>query len=285
MDVLDFLFSDKRLISKLVLKGGTAINLLCTNLKRLSVDIDLDFIGTIDPKKVQIERAEILSLIERHLEMDDYYLSAESRNNYALSSQTFLYRNASGNMDTIKIEINFLNRIHVLEPIKTSFTKFGKIHKVTALRKEELYGSKIAALIDRTKPRDLYDIYQFVCSGSSVDSAGLLLSLLFYLSIDDIYEFPGAISPKIDAITYKDIRAELKPVLAKDDSFLLSEAKSVVKDFLLKISLTENEKSFLLSAKNKIFDFGLLSSNHNFVERMSNHPMVLWKKSQKSFKH
>lgn len=42
--ILDFINSDSDTSGKLVLKGGTAINLFVFDLPRLSVDIDLDFL-------------------------------------------------------------------------------------------------------------------------------------------------------------------------------------------------------------------------------------------------
>ena len=56
LDVLAFIDSDlDPSHEKLVLKGGTAINLMITNLARLSVDIDLDYIGSLDKEKMGIE--------------------------------------------------------------------------------------------------------------------------------------------------------------------------------------------------------------------------------------
>lgn len=43
MDVLEFINNNPFLKDKLVLKGGTAINLTVFDLPRLSVDIDLDY--------------------------------------------------------------------------------------------------------------------------------------------------------------------------------------------------------------------------------------------------
>ena len=46
LDVINFISTDlDPLGEKLVLKGGTAINLMYTNLARLSVDVDLDYVG------------------------------------------------------------------------------------------------------------------------------------------------------------------------------------------------------------------------------------------------
>jgi len=44
MDLLEILFSSEWK-DKIVLKGGTAINMFYFNMPRLSVDIDLDYLG------------------------------------------------------------------------------------------------------------------------------------------------------------------------------------------------------------------------------------------------
>jgi predicted nucleotidyltransferase component of viral defense system len=44
-DILEYINTDPILKGKLALKGGTAINLTIFNLPRLSVDIDLDYLG------------------------------------------------------------------------------------------------------------------------------------------------------------------------------------------------------------------------------------------------
>lgn len=47
MDLLSDFASFPQLKNKIVLKGGTALNLFFFNLPRLSVDIDLNYIGNI----------------------------------------------------------------------------------------------------------------------------------------------------------------------------------------------------------------------------------------------
>ena len=56
IDVLEFINTDIYLKDKLALKGGTAINLTFYNYLRLSVDIDLDYIGSNDRKQMMIDR-------------------------------------------------------------------------------------------------------------------------------------------------------------------------------------------------------------------------------------
>ena len=49
---------------RLVLKGGTAVNLFYLELARLSVDIDLNYIGQLDREEMQRERPEIVHATE-----------------------------------------------------------------------------------------------------------------------------------------------------------------------------------------------------------------------------
>ena len=56
LDVLSFIDHQLDLSHKnLVLKGGTAINLMLTNLSRLSVDIDLDYIGSLAKEQMVVD--------------------------------------------------------------------------------------------------------------------------------------------------------------------------------------------------------------------------------------
>jgi len=43
----------------LVLKGGTALNLMFGSPARLSVDLDFNYIGQEDPVQMQVDRAEV----------------------------------------------------------------------------------------------------------------------------------------------------------------------------------------------------------------------------------
>jgi len=73
---------------RLVLKGGTAVNLFYLELPRLSVDIDLNYIGQLNPEEMQRERPEIVKAAEQICKVlgyklqrgaDDYALAPEQR--------------------------------------------------------------------------------------------------------------------------------------------------------------------------------------------------------------
>ena len=136
IDILDFINSDIKLNRKLILKGGTAINLTIFNLPRLSVDIDLDYSINYCKEKVLEERMAIKEVLENYLLENDYVITDETREHYALLSLHCSYVNSIGNKDNIKIEINFLDREHILSPVykeiiilKRKTNKTGNIHK------------------------------------------------------------------------------------------------------------------------------------------------------------
>ncbi len=59
MNLLDGFRSHPLLKKQLVLKGGTALNLFSFNLPRLSVDIDLNYIGAVDRVTMIAERPKV----------------------------------------------------------------------------------------------------------------------------------------------------------------------------------------------------------------------------------
>lgn len=59
-DALSFMEKDEILSETLALKGGTAINLTIFDLPRLSVDIDLDYVGKL-PRDEMLSQREIIT--------------------------------------------------------------------------------------------------------------------------------------------------------------------------------------------------------------------------------
>lgn len=94
---------------KLALKGGTAINLLYMDLPRLSVDIDLDYIGSLDKEEAIKDWEIIMDSIDGFMSKEGYVVSAKSRGSAILVSRTYSFTNAFGNKDNIKVEINFID--------------------------------------------------------------------------------------------------------------------------------------------------------------------------------
>ena len=279
LDVLAFIDSDlDPYHEKLVLKGGTAINLMITNLARLSVDIDLDYIGSLDKEKMGVDRDAIMSALDNFMLKEGYALSKEkSRGSVILASRTYSYTNAFGNRDNIKVEINFIDRIHVCPSIRKKANYFDKEVMVQTPLEAELLGMKIAALIDRHKPRDLFDIYKLKGYMPNLDKDRVRKLAVFYLSLDGIFELNESSFDNVNKITQDSIKKELQPVLAKGNVFDLKAAKEQVINFLKELlTLSDKEDKYLEEFSKGNFDPYLLFEP-NDAERAAKHPMAKWR--------
>ena len=277
LDVLSFLFSGSAFSESLCLKGGTAINLVHTRLKRLSVDIDLDYHGSLDKTKAFEDRATIERELDSFMAKEGYETSPKSRSSVALLSKVYRYYNAFGNLDNIKVEINFMDRISLYGSQNEMVAYFGKMIEVIVPKKEELFGMKLAALINRSKPRDLYDGLELVKSIERHDKTLLKKALIFYLSLDGVPFVDDSVFDGIKGISESSIKKELLPVLPKGERFNNREAIETIVAFLKQLlDLNENEREYLLELSKGNYMPGLLFEGV-CSERIADHPMAKWR--------
>ena len=277
LDVLNFLFSKCSFKNKLILKGGTAINLIHTNLKRLSVDIDLDYCGSLD-KDIALKDRELLEKeLDDFMIREEYEVSTKSRSSFALFSRIYRYENAFGNIDTIKVDINFMDRVHLYSYAISTVNYFDKTITIKTPAIEELFGMKINALIDRSKPRDLYDSVFLVDNMRLFDKNMLRKAIIFYLSLNNTFKIDKTSLDRINTINNKNIKAELLPVLKKNERIDLEETKEKVINSLSKLLvLSDSEKQYLDSFSKGNYNPSLLFGEP-VASRATSHPMAKWR--------
>ena len=282
-DILRHLNENPLFVEHLALKGGTAINMTIFSLSRLSVDIDLDFTTKCAREEMLSIREEINRNFLSYVFTQGYALSPNTKNPHSLDSWVLYFQNSVGNKDNLKVEINYSLRDHILPIIKTKvdieFLHFDL--ELRTLSTLEIFGSKIKALIERTAPRDLYDVHKMLIHNivKSDEMDVLRKIVLFYLAVGGVenpsvnYSFDN-----IDYLKFTQIRSFLLPVLKKSEKFDFESAKSEVKNFLLELMiLTESEKSFVENFNQKKYKPELLFDNIEIIERIKTHPMAIWK--------
>lgn len=159
------------------LKGGTAINLFYRNLPRLSVDIDLVYINN-KPRKESFEEINS-SLNEISSKLRKYGIFNEIQNKDGIQKII-----ASDNNSVVKIEPNYLNRgicfsLNRLPTCEKVQEKFG-FAEINVISKQELFGGKICAALDRQHPRDLFDV-SLMLKNNEIDNDiknGFIIELL-----------------------------------------------------------------------------------------------------------
>jgi hypothetical protein len=166
---------------KLVLKGGTALNLFYLDLARLSVDIDLNYIGQVERQAMVSERPAIVKAVEQICGALGYRIQ-RGAGDHALVAWTLGYQNHAGRPDHVQIEINFLYRVCAQPSELRTAARFGDEAECsfTALAVEELLAGKLTAMIDRQHPRDLYDLYRFKKKNKTHDAELLRKLAIFF---------------------------------------------------------------------------------------------------------
>lgn len=170
---------------KLVLKGGTAVNLFYLDLVRLSADIDLNYIGQLDREGMLQERPEIVKAVEQ-ISIALGYKVKRGVDSYVLVEWYLAYRNHTGGFGQIQVEVNFLMRVCALAPKLSQAASIGDeaACEFSVLAIEELFGGKTKAMIDRQHPRDLYDLFRFGKTGLAHDSDLLRRLAVLFLQHD-----------------------------------------------------------------------------------------------------
>lgn len=267
----------------LVLKGGTAINLFMLDLERLSVDIDLDFENPLSKEEMLVYREKIDKTIRNYMTNEGYSLSDKSKFVHSLDSYVYAYNTTSNSRDILKIEINYSDRVHILDSKRKESTKILKENtSFNCLDINELIGSKINALLVRTTPRDVYDTYNLFNKGFIKDKNFIRKIAIFYICLgsDIPIDFDLILQnalDKINNLNYQKIKETLIPVLHKGIKFDVKEVCNYVsKEIKELFILDSNDIKFISDFNNKIYNPTILFNSYE-INDIKNHPMALWK--------
>lgn len=288
--ILEWMNSDEKLNKLLALKGGTAINTAVFNFPRLSVDIDLDLTENLSKEEMIKERETIHNLLVNYLNSNNYKINMEkSKNVYALDSIVAEYIDIKGNIDNIKIEINYMNRVHILETKKIDVsTDVFKDKQLTihCIHPIEIYAAKFCALLSRTTARDLYDVYTLSKYDLFDNEEKKLLKQCFmleYIAVND-YKLKDMKIDNIEKLKRQDIKTKLLPTLKDRNprNSNIDEMKQAVREYLKDIlSVDDRTKKFYDKFQKGIYEPELLFDNEEIIERIKEHPMIIWKLNNK----
>jgi predicted nucleotidyltransferase component of viral defense system len=264
--------------NKLVLKGGTALNLFYLHLARLSVDIDLNYIAHIDRENMLAERPDIVKAVEQIASGLGYQLQ-NGVDDHALREWHLGYTSHSSAHDRIQVEINFLMRACALPPRALRATDIADSPpcEFLVLATEELFAGKIKAMIDRRHPRDLYDLFRFTKSSLPHDSEILRkLAVLFSSTMDR--DFRAYAIDRVSEVDAKQIDRLLYPLLKAHDRPTKTEMLAATKPLLATILDHDLEAAYLAAmAEGKYQPELLFNKQQEIVERIRLHPALIWK--------
>lgn len=280
LDLLEEMERHPNLKGKLALHGGTAINLFMLGIPRLSVDIDISYIGSVSREDMLAERPAIEAGIEAVTRSLGYTLEPSEGGH---AGRTFLLRyRGDWGTDHVKIDCIYMNRSPILPPIMRE-TPLRPGVQVRTFTDMELAGGKAKAFFDRVKVRDLFDISNLnsICEeASDEDSILFHKMLLYYASLSAC--FPNALAERSKrfASRQSELEDQLHPMLKRSMpkptlESLMKEAERFIADWIL--PTTDGEREYLERFARTDYQPALLFDDIAMARAATINPEALWK--------
>lgn len=289
LDVFQQIMAVPFLQERLVLKGGTALNLFCfEQLPRLSVDIDLNYIGALDREKMLEEKPLIVDAVGQIMAQNQFERHRAPMK-HAGGKMVWFYPSLLGQRGSLEIDINFMYR-QPLFPVglKSPNIEAYKSLSGPVLDIHELAAGKLSALFDRSASRDWFDAH-YLLTQSPIDKNKLKLAFVTYLAMTKI-EFSKLVPEEID-FDLTDLRNRLVPVMhqlsvSRNTRELKEWATARISELRQELSsilpLEEHELLFINKIRNEgIISPELITNDSEISQRIMNHPAINWAMKQR----
>lgn len=270
--------------NRLVLKGGTALNLFIFDLPRLSVDIDLNYVGSLEKETMLKERSKIDDAIKAVCQREGLMVR-QSPTEHAGGKWLLRYESALGQGGNLTIDINFMFRIPLWSATLWDSRVVGsyKAEQVPLLDVHEIAAGKLCALLSRQTGRDLFDAHQLLTQ-KIIEPDRLRLAFVVFGAMNR--KDWRTVSEKDISYSANELMNELMPVLRSHEinndrdheawaSRLVDECRRAIS---IVLPFTEGEREFL----DRIMDHGeinplLITNDEDMADKIRNHPGLQWK--------
>jgi hypothetical protein len=140
-----------------LLKGGTALNLLHLDVPRLSVDIDINYIGSEDVEGMRLARPEFERALTACCEREGCAVKRVP-SEHAGGKFRLRYPSVLGGSQNLEVDVSYVARVPLYGHVRSivRFPPASGLH-VPTLTLEELAAGKFTALVQRSAARDTFD--------------------------------------------------------------------------------------------------------------------------------
>jgi predicted nucleotidyltransferase component of viral defense system len=269
---------------RMALKGGTALNLFVLDLPRLSVDIDLNYIGAAERETMLAERP----LVDQALQQVVGRMGCAVKRaptEHAGGKWRMTYTTALGRPGNIEIDVNFLLRTPLWPamPRDSHAIAGNQATQVLVVDNHELAAGKLAALVARSASRDVFDARELL-RRPGLDRTKLRLGFVVYgganrmdwrtVTFEKVRTTPADVYTQLLPMLRLDIRPAKQALDAWTED-LVRETRELMSAVL---PLEANELAFL----SHLNDAGailpeLLTTEPAMQAIIRNHPAVEWK--------
>lgn len=284
LHLLRSFLSHPYLSERIVLKGGTALNLFFFDVPRLSVDIDLNYIGAVDREVMLRERPEVERAVQAVCSREGFTVRRQPPD-HAGGKWSLRYESGFGAGGNLEVDLNFMFREPLFSFDMLDSRQVGsfRAEAVPVIDIHELAAGKFVALLSRQASRDLYDAHLML---RQWDFNNEMLRLAFV-----VY---GAMSRKdwrtvsLTDVTYdrQELESQLLPVLNRSlvavidmpewTETLVEECRQSLGEILLPLNDSEIEFLTMINDSGEIRP-ELLTDDEDLQARIAAHPSLNWK--------
>ncbi len=284
LHLLERLQSHPFLKGKLALKGGTALNLFLWDLPRLSVDIDLNFVGAPEREEMEEVRPKLERAVRAVCSREGFNVD-RAPTDHAGGKWRLRYASALTGSANLELDLNFMFRVPLWPISARDSRKLGSYRAsgIPVLDLHEIAAGKLAALLSRRASRDLFDAHMLLTRGG-LDEEKLRLGFVLYGAMNrKDWRTVRAEDVDVDA---RELRNRLLPVVRADfianagdvqdwAARLVAECRAALAPLL---SSAPGEREFL----DRLLDRGeiappLLTDDEAMAGIIGAHPLLRWK--------
>ena len=265
----------------LALKGGTALNLCFGPPRRMSVDLDFNYIGHAQREAMLAHRPEVHDALLRLVRRMGYHVQ-ESSQGFAGEKLFLGFRSALGNRDRIELDLNFLYRV----PLSgTSMRPFWQpedldpaVVRVVGL--SELLIGKLLALLDRMAARDVWDVANLPEETRPAIAIPSFRKELIAFSAVLVHPLGSYTRGRLErSLTGRALQEQVAPMLAAtariDPEDLITTAWNIIAPFL---RLAPEEEEYIQGiSRGEVRADLLFPDNPAKASLINTHPAVEWK--------
>ena len=277
LEILSALREDPHLRDAFVLHGGTALNLFHDDAPRLSVDIDLMFIGAEDVDAMRSARPEIDRRIRRLLESIGYVVQGTNGEH---SGQTYRIKYPG---DYVKLDLTYLARVPMLLPEMRPCLLAEPRIEFPVTQESELIAGKVKAMMERLTARDLFDLYRL--AGRRPDAFGEPLTrALTIRAISTADPFPFSVDPVVALERFRvasdDFSRPLTAMLRPEDMADFDEMIASIARWLAPLSMLMDDEAEYVRRLDEEAVYSpelLVGAWPDVLDRARRDPVMAWK--------
>jgi hypothetical protein len=268
-----------------LLKGGSALNLLHMDVPRLSVDIDLNYVGSEDVEGMRRARPEFERALTACCEREGCAVR-RAPSEHAGGKFRLRYPSVLGGSQNLEVDVSYVARVPLWGG-ERSAVRFppGSHLQVPTLTIEELAAGKFTALVQRSAARDAFD------AASLLDLVPDLLQrppfrVAFVSFVAAARADARELRPSRDLLPDLAIERDLEPLLRRGPGAEFTGRSELATWIEQKVapaiepllSWSARERRFLdrLLGEGEI-DAAALHDDPDVQERIRKQPMLVWK--------